>query len=131
MAKSAFGNLLRAFRLRSNYGLREFAQLISESPSNLSAVEKGRRAPWRTLDKLRAIAEALSLQEGSRDWDQFFLSARIRNSLPNDLEALLGRDLNLALLRTVEEKKLTDQQLRELIAYVNKERWANGQSDGN
>src|SRR4051812_15569440 len=102
MAKSAFGNLLRAFRLRSNFGLREFAQLISESPSNLSAMEKGRRSPWRTLEKLRSVAEALSLQGASRDWDQFFLTARIRDSLPNDLEALLGRELNLALLRTVE-----------------------------
>ncbi len=119
MAISKFGDLLRAFRLRSGYGLREFAKMVGELPSNMSAVETGKRAPFRALDKLNRIAAALALQEGSRDWDQFFLAARKDDAFPQSLGQLLDRELHLALLRTVEKRKLSDEQLRELIDHVN------------
>ncbi|MGD9710439.1 MAG: helix-turn-helix domain-containing protein [Thermomicrobiales bacterium] len=117
-----FGKLLRAFRLRSGYGLREFAQLIGESPSNLSAMEMGRRSPWRSLEKLRTVAKSLALEEGSRDWDQFFLSARVKGEVPAELERLFSRELNVKLLRTVEARQLDDEQLAALIAYI-REQW--------
>lgn len=116
-----FGDVLRDLRLKAGYGLREFAQLIGELPSNLSATETGARPAPRTMEKLRTIANALALEEGSRDWDRFFMSARRPDSLPPDLDRILSRDLNLVLLRTVDEKELSDDQLRSLIEHVKTE----------
>ena len=79
MAIPHFGSFLRALRLRQGYGLREFAQLIGDKPSNLSAIENGRRPPWQSLEKLRLVVRALAIEEASRDWDQFFLAARVKD----------------------------------------------------
>lgn len=118
-----FGAILRQYRLRSGYGLRRFAKLIGEMPSNLSAVETGGRSPWRQMEKLRKVANALALEEGSRDWDRFFLAACKPEILPPDVERLLERELNIALLRTVDELKLSDDELTELVDHVRAE-WA-------
>jgi transcriptional regulator with XRE-family HTH domain len=122
MPIQTFGKILRSLRLLRGFGLREFAQLVGESPSNLSAMEMSRRAPWRSLDKLRTVAHALSLEEGTREWDQFFLAARVKGEVPQELERMFARDLNLQLLRTVEARKLTDEELARLIAHV-REQW--------
>src|SRR5688572_22291816 len=116
-----FGDVLRELRLAAGYGLRRFAKLIGELPSNLSAIETGVRSPWRTQEKLRAVASALALEEGSRNWDRFFLSARRPDSVPPDIERLLERPLHLALLRAVEERQLTDDELQKLVDHVRKE----------
>lgn len=116
-----FGELLRELRLAAGYGLRQFAKLIGELPSNLSAIETGARPPWRSMEKLRAVANALALEEGTTDWDRFFIAARRPDALPQDIDRLMSRELNLVLLRTVEEKELTDDQLRKLIEHVRNE----------
>lgn len=116
-----FGDVLRELRLAAGYGLRQFAKLIGELPSNLSAVETGARPPWRVMEKLRAVAGALAIEERTAAWDRFFMAARKPDALPPDLDRLLSRDLNLVLLRTVDEKELSDDQLRQLIEHVKKE----------
>lgn len=110
-----FGSLLREKRLRAGIGLRKFAKLIGELPSNLSAVETGARAPWRSISKLRIVADALAIAEGSREWDSFFLAARPRDMLPEEIDKLLERDLAVSMLRTVDECQLSDAQLEALI----------------
>jgi transcriptional regulator with XRE-family HTH domain len=102
----------------AGYGLRRFAQLISELPSNLSAVESGHRAPWRTTEKLRKVADALALTEGTGDWDEFFIAARKPGLVPPDMERILERDMNLVLLRTVDQAKLSDETIRELCEHI-------------
>ena len=110
-----FGELLRKTRLDANIGLRKFAKMIGELPSNLSAVETGKRPPWRNLSRLRTIADALAIPEGSREWDRFMLSARPRDVLPEGIDRILERDLVVSMLRTVEEFQLSDEQLEALI----------------
>lgn len=110
-----FKDLLKSFRLRARYGLRQFAELIGEIPSNYAAIESGRRAPWRALERLRKAADILGLEEGSRDWDVFFLTARRNGELPPDLEPLLERPMIPVLLRTVKDKQLSEEDLKRLI----------------
>lgn len=37
--KDDFGNMIRKWRLRRNYGLRDFAKLIGINPADLSRIE--------------------------------------------------------------------------------------------
>jgi len=115
-----FKALLKSYRLRAGYGLREFAEMIGEAPSNYSGVESGARAPWRPLEKLRVVAEALGLREGGADWDAFYISARKNGALPPDMEHLLDRPLIPVLLRTVDEMKLSDADLLKLVEELQK-----------
>lgn len=131
MSSKDFGQQLRTWRLAAGFGLRRFAKLIGELPSNLSAVETGGRQPWRSMEKLRTIAQALAIQEGSLEWDRFFLAARKTDTLPPDIDRLLDRELNLALLRTVEEKQFSDKELQSLVEYVRKKKVKNAKPRDN
>lgn len=110
-----FKSFLKGLRLHAGYGLRQFAELIGEHPSNYSGVESGQRSPPRTVEKLRRIADALALKEGSSDWDTFFILARENTGLPPDMEHLLERPMIPVLLRTVDELRLTDDELKKFI----------------
>jgi transcriptional regulator with XRE-family HTH domain len=110
-----FKALLKAYRIRAGYGLRQFAEMIGEAPSNYAGVESGDRAPWRSTEKLRRVADGLGLTEGSADWDVFFIAAGRNRSLPPDTEHLLEQPMIPVLLRTVNELRLTDEQLRKLV----------------
>jgi transcriptional regulator with XRE-family HTH domain len=115
MANQAFGKLLRRFRLRAGIGLRRFAEMIEVEPSNLSALEHGRRSPPAEPERLRAIADAVGLVEGSADWEAFFNAARKPGELPADVRQLADRKLVPTLLRTIDNQQLTDQQIARLI----------------
>jgi len=110
-----FRTLLKAFRLRAGVGLRRFAEKIGESPSNYAGVESGSRGPWRPQEKLRHVAESLGLREGSEDWDAFFVAAKGYVGLPPDVEHMLERPMIPALLRTVNDAKLTEEELRIFV----------------
>jgi len=110
-----FKTLLRAFRLRAGYGLREFAELIGESPSNYVGRETGKLGPWRQAEKLRKVADHLALREGTEDWDAFYIaSGQGKATLPPRYQAQMSRPFFPALLRTVE--KLSEEELRDFIA---------------
>jgi hypothetical protein len=94
--------------------------MVNESPSNYHAVESGRRSPWGSVEKLRAVADALALEEGSNEWDEFFVAAR--KNVPPNMEHLLEKPGVLAMLRTVDELRLTDRELRDAIQYLRERR---------
>lgn len=118
-----FSALLKAYRLRAQYGLRQFAELIGDAPSNYANRESGARGPWKDGTKLRDVANALGLREGSEDWDAFFFAACRPTTLPPGMQRILGRPPIPQLLRTVDELQLTDEQLRELVEDM-KKKWA-------
>jgi transcriptional regulator with XRE-family HTH domain len=127
MSSEDFGQLLRNWRLEAGLGLRQFAKVIGELPSNLSAVETGARAPWRAMEKLRRVAGALAVDEGSAKWDRFFLAARRVDTLPPDIDRLLERQLNVSLLRTVDEMQLSDEELSSLVEDLRTKRISDAQ----
>lgn len=113
-----FKALLKSYRIRAGYGLRQFAEMIGEAPSNYAGVESGARNPWRSSEKLRAVADALTLEEGTRDWDAFFFAAG--KIVPPDVERIMDRPMIPVLLRTVDELQLSEDQLRKLCATLRK-----------
>jgi transcriptional regulator with XRE-family HTH domain len=108
-----FGALLRELRLRAGFGLRRFASLIEMKPSNLCDIEYGRRS--MPEEHLEPVASALGLEKGSDEWDNFFQLACKENNLPADVRRVANRKLVPALLRTIENAQLTDQQIQDLI----------------
>jgi transcriptional regulator with XRE-family HTH domain len=113
-----FGSLLRELRLRANIGLRRFAELVGIKPSNLSDIENGRRHPPSDPDKLREIAESLGLAEGSTDWQQLFDAARREGDLPADIRHMADRKLVPALLRTIDNLQLGEDEISRLITDI-------------
>lgn len=109
------GELLKKLRMKAGFGLRGFAELIEMKPSNLSAIEHGRRGPPSDSEKLKEIADALCLVEESDDWTEFFDATKSPGNLPADIGHLADRKLVLALLRTIDNQKLTENQIESLI----------------
>lgn len=118
---SHFGVFLKERRLRAGFGLRVFAELVGMQTTNLSAIEHGRRKPPADPDKLKEIAESLGLTEGSEEWAQFHdfaEQAAASGELPADVRHMAQRPLVPALLRTVENRQLTEEQMEKLIAEI-------------
>ena len=113
-----FGPLLRDMRLKANLGLRRFADLIGVKASNLSDIENGRRHPPDDLEKLREIAETLGLAEDSEDWRRLFDAAHRHGDLPADIRHMAERELVPALLRTIDDQQLDDDDISRLIADI-------------
>lgn len=116
--RAEFGSLLKEFRLRAGFGLRKFAQLIDMPAPNLCDLEHGRRKPPSEPARLREIAEALGLSEGSLDWQRFFDAAGGGVDLPPDVRHLAGRKLVPALLRTIDNRQMSDEEIAQLIAQI-------------
>ncbi|MCH2113418.1 MAG: helix-turn-helix domain-containing protein [Pirellulales bacterium] len=79
---TSFGSLLRHYRLRAGLGLRSFASLIRERASVVSAIESGRRAPWRRESTLMLVAEVLGLVPGSPLWEKMLSIAHEKHADP-------------------------------------------------
>ncbi len=117
-----FGEFVRKRRLEAGYGLRRFAAEIGMQPSNLSAAERGKKKPPQNRPLLEAMARALGFEQGSQEWSRLFDLAKEAGQAPADVAAFAGRsELVPVLLRTVENRQLTDNELRELIEHINRE----------
>ncbi len=116
--ETEFGNILRQLRLRAGVGLRKFAEMIDLAPSNLSAIEHGRRGPPSDPERLREIADALGLVEDSEDWRRFLDAASRAGELPPDVQHMTKRRLVPALLRTIDNRQLSDEQIEGLIEEI-------------
>jgi transcriptional regulator with XRE-family HTH domain len=112
-----FGPLLKELRLQAGFGLRKFAQMIDMPASNLCDIEHGRRNP-PSPEKLQEAAQTLGLIEGSDNWVRFFDAAREQEGLPADVRHMAGRKLVPALLRTIDNRQMSDEEIARLIAEI-------------
>ena len=60
---TALGTLLRERRKQAGLGLRTFAGLIDQRASTVSAVESGRRSPWRNEETVTKLANVLGAKD--------------------------------------------------------------------
>lgn len=109
----SFGTYLKELRLSANYGLRKFARLIEMPASNLSAIEHDRRP--MPAEKLTLAADAIGLEKGSEKWNAFFDLGRQAGELPADVQMVASRSFVPALLRTIDNRQLTDDEIKQLI----------------
>jgi len=115
-----FGDYLRALRLRAGIGLRAFAEAATMQPSNLSNLEHGRLNPPQDKETLDQLAELLGLEPGSQARARLFdLAVAGRDRPPADVAAFAARTPGIpVLLRTIENRGLSEEELRQLTARI-------------
>ena len=119
MAK-AFGKMFKHYRMASGQTLRGFCIAHRFDPGNISKLERGVLAPPQSEEKLRHYAEALRIQVGSDEYQEFVdLGLACAGQIPPEVMAdeTLVPKLPV-LLRTVSGKKLTAKQLDNLIEEI-------------
>ena len=109
----SFGSYLKELRLKSGFGLRRFANLIEMKASNLCDIEHNRRAMPK--EYMEPVAEALGLEKGTVGWEKFFELACKSDELPADVQSVARRRFVPALLRTIDNVKLSDDDIKRLI----------------
>ena len=109
----SFGSYLKKLRLKAGFGLRRFANLIEMKASNLCDIEHNRRSMPK--EYVETVAEALCLEKDSPDWENFFELARKSDELPADVQRVAQRRFVPALLRTIDNVKLSDDDMKKLI----------------
>ena len=109
-ARPEFGAVLRRLRLAAGISQEELAERASLSVEGISALERGRRrAPYR--DTVRLLGEALHLSDTERH--ELAAAAQrlrpvapgsaLRHNLPEQANALIGREPELARLQALSE----------------------------
>lgn len=119
--KETFGGYVRRLRLEAGYGLRRFATQAGFQPSNLSNIERGKLPPPKDPERLEQLADALGLAEESPERREFFdLAATAHDApVPADVQQFARRHTAIpVLLRAVESKKLTDDEIRRLAEHI-------------
>jgi len=113
---ASFGEFLKERRLKTGLSLREFARRIGMQPSNYCNVENDILPP-PPEDTLERISVVLGLKPGATDYAEFFdLAAKKRDAVPADIERIIKQNkLIPVMLRTVENEKVTESQLRGII----------------
>jgi transcriptional regulator with XRE-family HTH domain len=118
-----WGEFVRKKRLEAGYGLREFASLIGIQPSNYNHMEKGRKVPPRSKEQLDRIAETLGIEPRSKDHEMLMdLAVKGTDKLPADVEEFAKHNEFVpALLRTLDNRKLSRKEFKGLVERINRE----------
>jgi transcriptional regulator with XRE-family HTH domain len=116
-AAKAFGELFKKRRIALGITLREFCRRHGLDSGNMSRLERGVQPPPTSRDKLRLYAQLLKIEEGTDDWYEFFdLAAACAGRIPEEIRSdeELVKKLPV-IFRTLRGRKLTDEQLDELV----------------
>lgn len=116
-----YGVMLRDLRVRKEMTLRELALNSDIDVAYLSRVERGTIPPPQKEELLDAINEALGVtkQEAQQLRDQAAIdNKQFPKDIAEDLDKMVGIPL---LLRTVANKKLSADEIKEVTSYINKE----------
>jgi transcriptional regulator with XRE-family HTH domain len=122
-SKQTFGGLLKRLRVEeADIGLRAFADLIDMKPSNLSNIERNRIPPPANRLAIARICDALGLAKNdSRREELYDLAAEAENRIPADVAEMVRNQPGVpVLVRTVANKQLSEEKLRELAEYIKK-----------
>jgi len=104
--EKTLGEVIREARIHAKLSLREFAKKLEITPSYQSDIENDRRIP--SDEVLRATATSLKL-----DFDD--LMARTGRVGEKAERYVRRRPTAGALLRTISDKNLSEEQLKKLL----------------
>ena len=118
----SFGKFIKNRRLKMKMGLRTFAEKIGEDAGNWSRVENGRfPAPTdiKILNKMCDVLE-INVEEKNKFFD---LAARdSKEKIPADIrEQIKENEIVPILFRTISKKKLSKEQLKQLVRRIKNE----------
>lgn len=119
--ESNFGEFFKAKRLGLGLTLRAFAKNKGYDAGYISRLENTFLAPPEDTEKLKALALALEIKEGTPDWVTLFdLAAVSRKSFPS---ALLEDNPNVvnflpAFFRTARKKEVKREDIKNLLSLL-------------
>lgn len=115
-----FAQFFKEKRMALGLTLRQFCQLMSFDPGNISKLERGLFAAPQSEEKLEEYAKALRIIKGSDEWIEFFDLAAISN---HDLGMMKLKNEKIieklpVLFRTLDNKDLTEEKLDQIIELI-------------
>lgn len=118
MAKQ-FYQLFKKYRIEKGT-VRQFAKENDYDIAYISRLENGVTMPPKDVKKLKKLALALGLIEGSSEWQEFMdLASMAKNELPEDFK---GDERVSAMLpafyRTLRNEKLDKAEAEKLIKLI-------------
>jgi transcriptional regulator with XRE-family HTH domain len=116
-----FGEYLRLLRLENEITLREFAKKTGIDVAYLSRLERSIILPPQKREIIDNISKTLGLDSDQRQ--KLNELANLENGkYPNDLKDKISQmEAIPILLRTINNKKLTDEEIKKLAERINKE----------
>lgn len=119
-AVAAFGQLLKLSRKKMGKTAWAVAIEAGMQPSNYCRLEYGTLRPPQTKPKLDRLAEAVGILPNVPERTKFYdLAGAATRSVPLDLAEIISTDDAIPLmLRTIGKKKLTKQQIDEVVKLV-------------
>jgi transcriptional regulator with XRE-family HTH domain len=117
-AMKTLGIFIKDVRIKKEISLREFCRKTMQDPSNWSKIERGQIHPPRSKEILEKIAETLTLEPGSEEYNTLFdlaLITFIPRELVKDEEII---NYLPVFFRTVRGDPPTDDELRELFNLI-------------
>ncbi|MCK4913113.1 MAG: helix-turn-helix transcriptional regulator [Planctomycetes bacterium] len=121
--ENTFGRMLKKLRIEeADIGLRAFADLIDIKPSNLSNMERDKIPPPANQKTIDNICNALGLAKNDPRREELFdLAAKAKGRIPVDVANAVKQQAGIPILvRTVANKQLSEEKLRELSEYIKK-----------
>ncbi|NPV01775.1 MAG: helix-turn-helix domain-containing protein [Brevinematales bacterium] len=116
-----FGEYLKLIRLENEITLRRLAKTTGIDAAYLSRVERSVSPAPQKADILNKLIEALKVS-GEQETKFRDLSAAENGEYPNDIKNELKENRAIPiLLRTINNKKLTDQEIKDLTELINRE----------
>jgi transcriptional regulator with XRE-family HTH domain len=116
-----FGEYLKALRLECGYGLRTFAGAMAMDAGNLSRLERGKLRPPKDEGFFEDVARVLDLEiEDEKIQRLRELAMQERLSQVSEEMSSYAQEVELipVLLRTMTNKKLTREQIEQLIGEI-------------
>lgn len=112
-----FGDFFKEMRIQKGISLREFCLKHGLDPGNVSKIERGVLGPPQDMKKLKEYAQYLGIKEGTANWHTFVdLASAGAGRIPQDILSDKESVARLPILfRTLRNKKLTKENLKELV----------------
>jgi len=117
-----FGDFIRKKRLANKMGLRIFAREIGVDPGNWCRVEKRRLPAPSDITILNKICEVLHLSDKEIELIFDLAASESKEKVPADIKHQIQEsEIVPILFRTINKKKLTKDQLKQLIKRIKDE----------
>jgi transcriptional regulator with XRE-family HTH domain len=115
-----FGKYLKGLRKASGKAARIVALEAGMQPSNYSRMEYGVINPPKPKSNLDRLAKAVGILDSKEQMAHFYdMAAAALKSVPVDLADIISKDDAVPLmLRTIGNKKLTKQEVDEIVSLV-------------
>lgn len=114
-----FNQLFKKYRMKKGT-VRQFAKENDYDIAYISRIENGIILPPKDNEKLRKLALALDLTEGTADWQEFIdLASVAKNELPEEFKNDARASALLpAFYRTLRNEKLDEKEAEKLIKLI-------------